>query len=412
MKLRLTFLFCAFGVTAAAQPAGHRNFEIVESIPVETTLDNPDIRNTQEVWLEMINGAKKSLDIEQFYISNKEGEPLEDVIQAIEQAARRGVRIRIIGDSRFYKTYPETIDRLAAQKNIAKRIIDFGKLTRRDGQAGGVQHAKYFIVDGEELFLGSQNFDWRALKHIHELGVRIKHPEAAKFCSDIFELDWNLAETNDATTRTQYLSFTQYPFPLTLIEEGNDTITFTPTASPVGFLPDSTSWDEPHIVRLIESAKTELYLQFLGYDTRARDKSEYRVLDDAIRRAAQRHVRVRLIVADWEKGTPAEKALKELSAVPNVDVRFSVIPEWSGGYVSFARVEHCKFIVADASAFWLGTSNAEKSYFYNTRGLGVVVKNTRLATLLRRVFLKSWESGYTEPVTPEGKYTRRRHEGE
>ena len=28
-----------------------------------------DIRNTLEVWLEMINGARKSLDIEQFYIS-------------------------------------------------------------------------------------------------------------------------------------------------------------------------------------------------------------------------------------------------------------------------------------------------------------------------------------------------------
>jgi hypothetical protein len=36
---------------------GQQNFdiELVESIPVETTLDNPDIRNTQEVWLEMIN---------------------------------------------------------------------------------------------------------------------------------------------------------------------------------------------------------------------------------------------------------------------------------------------------------------------------------------------------------------------
>ena len=45
-------------------------------------------------------------------------------------------------------------------------MIDIGTV------AGGVQHAKFFIVDGEEVFLGSQNFDWRALKHIHELGVR------------------------------------------------------------------------------------------------------------------------------------------------------------------------------------------------------------------------------------------------
>jgi hypothetical protein len=29
----------------------------------------------------------------------------------------------------------------------------------------GVLHAKYFVVDGREAYLGSQNFDWRALAH-------------------------------------------------------------------------------------------------------------------------------------------------------------------------------------------------------------------------------------------------------
>ena len=54
-----------------------QNLELVESIPVEKTLNNPDIRNTLEVWLEMINSAQTTLDIEQFYISNEKGEPLD-----------------------------------------------------------------------------------------------------------------------------------------------------------------------------------------------------------------------------------------------------------------------------------------------------------------------------------------------
>ena len=165
-------------LSAQGDIAGHPEFELVESAPIETVLDNPDIRNTYEVWLEMINGAKKSLDIEQFYISNRAGEPLEDIIATIERAADRGVAVRIIAEAKFYKTYPETIERLRRNKNIEARLIDFGKI------AGGIQHAKYFIVDGKSVFLGSQNFDWRALKHIHELGIRVRNAEAARIYLD------------------------------------------------------------------------------------------------------------------------------------------------------------------------------------------------------------------------------------
>ena len=99
------------------QNVGSSDFELVESVPIETNLDNPDIRNTLEVWLEMINGAKKSLDIEQFYISNKPGEPLEEVLGAIIAASERGVNVRIIVDAGMYKTYPQSVDSLNRRKN-------------------------------------------------------------------------------------------------------------------------------------------------------------------------------------------------------------------------------------------------------------------------------------------------------
>lgn len=390
---------------APAQIASHHDFELVESIPVETTLDNPDIRNTQEVWIEMIEEARTTLDIEQFYISNKPGEPLESVIQAIERAANRGVQVRIIGDARFYKTYPETIDRLAARKNVQKRIIDFGKL------AGGVQHAKFFIVDGSSAFVGSQNFDWRALKHIHELGLKIQHKETVEFYQDVFDLDWNLAESNDKANLSKFLSLKKYHAPFTFVADG-DTLLISPTASPIGFIPDTSLWDEPHMASIIDGAQREVSMQFLGYDTRGRDGGEYLVLDNALRRAAARGVKVRLLVSDWEKGTSAEKSLKALTYIPNIEVKFMVIPEWSGGYVSFARVQHCKFILADASSFWLGTSNAEKAYFYNTRGVGAIVKNAKLAGLVHRIFTNSWDGGYSEAVKPDVKYERRKRDGE
>lgn len=402
-KILLTLFIFIIQSTVYSQIAGYSDFEIVESIPIETNLDNPDIRNTHEVWLEMINGTKKSLDLEQFYISNQSGEPLEDILQAIIAAGKRGVQVRCLVDARMYKTYPEMVDSLGRQNNITSRTIDFGKLTK------GVEHAKYFIVDGEQIFIGSQNFDWRALTHIHELGIRIKYNEAVKIYQDIFDLDWALAAKNDPNEIKNLLKLQTYTLPFNIVEGGNDTLTFYPTMSPKGLICDSTLWDETNIVRLIDNARTDLFCQFLTYSPANRDKSFYPVLDGALRRAAARGVKVKMIVSDWSKDHPTADELKKLSQVPNIEIKFSAIPEWSGGYIPFARVEHCKYLVIDNTQCWLGTSNWEKGYFYNLRNFGVVVKNNKVAGILRGIFLKGWDGKYTELVKKDVEYTPRKH---
>ena len=389
--------------SAHPQVAGYEDFEIVESTPVGTVLDNADIRDAHEVWLEMIRGASTSLDIEEFYVSTEPGEPLDDVLKAIVAAAERGVRVRLIVDARMYKTYPEAVDTLGKRAGVSVRVIDFGKL------AGGVQHAKYFIVDGKEIFLGSQNFDWRALKHIHELGVRIRHEDAVRAYREVFDLDWNLAEQNDASLIPQLLHRARVAAPFVIVEGSGDTLSFSPTYSPRDLIPDSTLWDEKQFVALVDAARESVLCQFLSYSPTVRGGNRYPVLDDALRRAAARGVSVRMIVADWQKGTEAVRFLQELADVPNVEVKFSDIPDWSGGYIPFARVEHCKYLVVDRRWVWLGTSNGERSYFYNSRNLGVVINNRTLAALFRRIFLKSWNGPYTEGVKPGVQYAPRKH---
>jgi phosphatidylserine/phosphatidylglycerophosphate/cardiolipin synthase-like enzyme len=400
--LPLILLF-SFTQLSFSQIAGYPDFEIVESIPVETVLDNPSIRNTQEVWLEMINSAKKSLDIEEFYVSVQKGEPLEDIIAAIISAAERGVQVRLLADARMYKTYPETIDTLGKLKNISTRVIDFGKL------AVGVQHSKFFIVDGEQIFLGSQNFDWRALKHIHELGVRVKNDAAVKTFLDVFNLDWNLSEKNDRAMIATMLEKKQYTVPLHVVEGENDTLTFTPTYSPKGLISDSTLWDETHIVSIIDGAKSDVMCQFLTYSSISRGEGYYPILDAALKRASNRGVKVKMIVSDWSIGHPIIDSLKSLAKTPNIEIKFSAIPEWSGGYVSFARVEHCKYLVADTSRCWIGTSNWEKSYFYNTRNLGLDVQNAKITVILQSIFLKGWDGPYTTLIKQDVEYTARKH---
>ncbi|MBU1423259.1 MAG: hypothetical protein KJ963_04885 [Bacteroidetes bacterium] len=380
------------------QHFGYKNFEIVESVPIETPFDNPDVRNAKEVWLEMIGNAKKTLDIEQFYISNEPGEPLEDVIQEIEDAAKRGVKIRLIGEAGMYKTYPETYDRLKKVIEIDLRFIDYRKIL------GGVQHSKYFIVDNRETFLGSQNFDWRALKHIFELGFKITDERIANVYKDIFEIDWMLSDPNKTWPKKEIVKRKSYQVPLYLYEDG-DTIKYYPTFSPIDYITDKNLWDETHLIQLIDSAEKEVFFHVLTYTPIARDKVYYAELDNALRRAAVRGVKVHVMTSDWSKRKPTINFLKSLSVVPNIEVKMSTIPEWSGGFIPFARVDHRKYLLVDGKKCWLGTSNWEKSYFYSGRNIGVVVENRKIVQKLRDIYLTSWDGPYSYLIKPEVEYT-------
>ena len=104
-----------------------------------------------------------------------------------------------------------------------------------------------------------------------------------------------------------------------------------------------------------------------------------------------------------------EAVFKALAMLPNVQVRISSVPDWSGGYIPFARVEHCKYAVADSSWLWLGTSNWEPSYFLTTRNVGLTVHHGDLARQARGVFEKDWTSPTAMPFGPDAQLVRRTH---
>ncbi len=392
------------------------NIELVESIPVETTLDNPDIRNTLEVWLEMINSAQKTLDIEQFYISNERGEPLDTVLNAIVAAAKRGVIVRIIVDAGMYQTYPESADELDKIENIEVRKIDIKSIT------GGIQHAKYFIVDDKEVFLGSQNFDWRALKHIHELGVRIKQKVCISLYKNTFDYDWEISKgKNNADIRFE---FPAWHYCKILSDKKFGNIDIYPTFSSEEL---NKNWnndrykgnigidslfndfkDIVNILKIVSTAKNEINLQFLSYNP-VTNEGYWEEVDTALISASKRGVRVKLLVSDWNLSKTAVEKFKELIMYPNFEVRFTAIPEFSGGFIPFARVEHCKFITADNNT-WIGTSNMSHDYFYESRNVGLVVESEKFTKRVRDIFYKSWDSEYAMPIESTGEYIPRKRD--
>lgn len=362
----------------AAAPAA---FELVESSPIETSLDHADIPDAHDVWVAMVDGARSHIDLAQFYASDRPGSRLEAVVRALERAAVRGVRVRFLADSKFVATYPHTLARLRRRPGIEVRTYDGSAL------AGGVLHAKYFLVDGREAFLGSQNFDWRALTHIQELGLRVRDRGVVRALADVFATDWALAGGALRSFRASP------PAGGYRLRPG-----VAPVFSPRGWLPAERMWDLPRVVELIDSARRTVRVQLLTY------RPDVPELDAAMRRAATRGVKVQVLVSDWTRRPATIHGIVALHQVEGIDVAFLVIPPWSGGFIPFARVAHAKYVVIDGERFWLGTSNWERDYFYESRNVGVVIEDAALAAQLDAFFAGNWGSRYAELVDPARRY--------
>ncbi len=365
------------------------DFEVLTSVPRETAISRAGTRDAAAVWLEMIHSARHTLDIAEFYFSGKSGEALEPVIEAISAAGRRGVQVRILSEAGMAATYPETLARFQGRPNILVRLFDWKKLT------GGILHAKYFIIDGREAFIGSQNFDWRSLSHIQETGLRIRVPFFAQALRRIFTADWRYSGGDKAAYR-KLAAMPALHFPAAAVL----------LASPARFNPPGVGDALTSLVDLIDGARRRLTVQLLAYSLGiAASSDKFTLIDRALRRAARRGVRVQMLVSDWNLPAPQVKGLQDLARLPNIEVKFAVIPPFRGGFIPYARVVHSKVMRIDDDICWVGTSNWGHDYFFKSRNVEVVLKRPDIARVLDEIFLSLWNGPYAQRLDPDKKYT-------
>lgn len=397
------------GARAAAPTVGR--IEVVESAPSGTTLGLPNLRKTAAVWAEMLQGARASVEVGAFYLSDDpgQGDPLDLILEEVVAAAGRGARVRVVNDAGMARTYLEIPERLEAIPRVAVRPLDARRLW------GGVMHAKYLLVDERELFLGSQNWDWRALDHIRELGVRVEHPGLAADLDAVFNLDWALAVGEaDEGGAPEPDSLSSMPSgalrgeSALLVTSRGDTVVGRFAASPPQALPPGIPWDEPLLVALLDGARETIRVQLLSYSPMERRGAYYDALDTALRRAAARGVAVRIVLANWSKRANILPYLQSLAALPNVEIRFTNIPEAASGFIPYARVDHAKYAIADSAACWIGTANWSGDYFHSSRNVSLFVNGepgNGVAADVAAFFAQSWNSPYAEEVSPCGAYT-------
>lgn len=390
-----------------------KDVELVQSVATgtESVLTMPDVPYTANVWLDMLNSAKKSIDIGAFYFSMAPEVPLPrslgkeftKVIQAINQAAYRGVKIRVLVDAAFEKMPQNSVDYLKTLPNTTVRVVNFKQFT-----GSGVMHAKYMIIDGYDTFIGSQNFDWRAMDQIGELGVRIKNVRFAKSVTQVFDLDWHLASLGKKSLAS-FPENAKDPVnknnPAIIKQNGAD-ITAWLAVSPGTLLYKNMDAEEPIIVSLIDNAKKVILIQVLDFTDVCKfcpDKKKHNVLSQAIRRAAKRGVKIKMIIAEWSVKYSENELLGKLNKLPNVKIRISYLPPHSKFKIDYARVEHQKYMLVDDKMIFIGTGNWVRSYFHYSRNMGIVLISKSIHKKIRDYFMADWNGPYVKKLAEIGK---------
>src|SRR3954470_5065298 len=131
-----------------------------DPIPAVVRHNAPGYRPITTAIAQLFDDAVETLDVVNPYVTDRR------MIERIERAARRGVRVRL-----FTPANGNNWACSAAQLSHHKQLRDAG--VRLVGHPA-MLHAKAFVRDGEEVLIGTCNLDAWSLKRFFEIDVRIR----------------------------------------------------------------------------------------------------------------------------------------------------------------------------------------------------------------------------------------------
>jgi len=129
-----------------------------------------------------------------YFVHGKSGTAL------LSQMVQRGVRVRILTNSLAsndvrivhagYSKYRNNLLRAGIELYEMNKKLSLQQRKTKKGKGGSFKaslHAKSFVFDREQVFIGSLNLDPRALLHNTEIGVVFRQPEIAAGMGDWFD---------------------------------------------------------------------------------------------------------------------------------------------------------------------------------------------------------------------------------
>ncbi|HTR85269.1 MAG TPA: phospholipase D-like domain-containing protein [Reyranella sp.] len=443
---------------------------LVESIPkgLEDLRGTPGVAYTEDVLVRLTASATASIDLTAMYwallavpdTGDEQGFTAAQLdamgagmghalYQALSDAARRGVRIRIL-ESPGFSGGPQESETLrqAFPAQVSIHSVQMG-----DWYGGGIMHQKIWVFDARHLYLGSANMDWKSIAQVKEMGVAVEDcPELAADVGKYFETWWRFAALTpanrtafDPATRIDrkvppwselvpaaerapspfagddYATTHGWDSPLAL-ELGGERCGVLVTGCPREVTGPGRTWDEEGLVRTIDDALKSISISVMdfapvglyGRGPAPNDTPVWwpSLVDALLRAVLTRKVHVRLLVSKWGHTSPLIapflKALQQAAdagrsepsmSTGQLEIKQFIVPGWDSTvgagrhYPGHTRVNHTKYIVTDRRLN-IGTSNMTWDYFASTAGSSFNTDHAGLIRTAQAVFDRDWASSY------------------
>ncbi|MGN6033290.1 MAG: phospholipase D-like domain-containing protein [Thermomicrobiales bacterium] len=324
-------LLVALLVLTACSPPWRSQSASVDPSSCLAGLSHPDF-SSEGVFVEPTDGtapivdeldhADCAIDVGIYLLTN------DDVIAALERAAARGVRVRVIVEQYPYGGSSDT----AA---LAKRLDAAGIEHQWSDSRFRFTHAKYIVVDRQVAIIMNMNLTASAFKGNREFGAISTAPAVVNEAQAIFDGDWS----GDPIDRPEG--------PLIL----------SPTNSRQRFLD------------IIDGATTsiDLYVEVIN------DPG----MINALGYAAQAGLRVRLIVNSPE----SDSVRSTYAALARSGVEVRVLGKL---YV------HAKAMVVDGTSVIVGSQNFTPTSLDSNREMAMVVTSPGSVQRVQAVFAQDW----------------------
>jgi phosphatidylserine/phosphatidylglycerophosphate/cardiolipin synthase-like enzyme len=388
--------YCAAPLPATTESL-HSDIEVLETAPLGSRLDLPDLRNALDVLPGLFARAESTIEISQMYMlyyrPESQGRILFLLYDALIAAAQRGVRVRILLDSTTLEansgpTYQKMRDSLARVGGIEVRACDPRPYSE---YPECMLHAKYIVVDRRLTVIGSHNWSFSAFADNRELSLLVRDTTIARQLQGVFETDWNtragLAQVSGPRSQVLRSETPNLELPTRSSRSGVVLVVTSPAK-----LRDSTLLSTTDALRRVfGKARSSLDLEVNSLTTRADfgDAKQFTLLDSLLRAAADRGVRIRLLVDCWAYDCEPD-LFRRLNQVDRIRVRVIDISEL--GPNPKTGTVHAKMVVADRAIILIGSATFSQRQLLECRNVGLLVERRDIAAQLEMVFDTDWNS--------------------
>ncbi len=273
-----------------------------------------------------INNAQKSVWLEMYLMTDK------NVIQALENDAKRGLDVRVMLDPAPYGggSPQATLDALTAA----------GAKAQTSNPSFTYTHEKGMVIDGTTAYIMTSNFTASAIStgKNREYDIIDSTPQDVQGAIDIFNADWSRTAEHVAD-------------PSLVIS------------------PDNSRND---FVTFINNAKSSLIIEA--------EEMQDSTVEQAIASAAQRGVNVQVILPTPSSGSTDSNA----AGIAVIKAGGAQVKEDAQLYM------HAKMMVADGTNAYVGSINISSNSFDNNRELGVLFTDPGIISTLNQTFQSDW----------------------